>query len=105
MIPLEEFGCLSDGDEFVAIAVAEVEEAFKMDSDSFERKYGCRKPGPEEENVVVTCRSGRRAKLAIDALRALGYQQLKLYPGAFNEWVAKGGEVAKYHDLERPENS
>ena len=54
-----------------------MEEAFKMDSDSFERKYGFRKPHPEEENVVVTCRSGRRAKLAIDALRPLGYQRLK----------------------------
>ena len=54
-----------------------MEEAFKMDSDSFERKYGFRKPNPEEENVVVSCAGGRRARSAIDALRPLGYQRLK----------------------------
>ncbi|CAG0888160.1 unnamed protein product [Darwinula stevensoni] len=87
------------------VPLPELEEAFKMDSDSFERKYGCRKPNPEEENVVMMCGTGRRAKLAIDALRPLGYHRLKWYSGSFNDWVAKGGDVAKSRDLFQPTNS
>ncbi|CAG0888156.1 unnamed protein product [Darwinula stevensoni] len=77
------------------VPLPEVEEAFKLNSESFERKYGCRKPNPEEENVVMMCGTGRRAKLAIEALRPLGYHRLKWYSGSFNDWVAKGGDVAK----------
>ena len=37
------------------ITVAEVQEAFKLPADQFEKKYGTPLPDPEEKNIVTHC--------------------------------------------------
>jgi rhodanese-related sulfurtransferase len=44
-------------------------------------------PGLEEE-IVVTCCSGPRSAIALTALRALGYQHVRLLAGGVNGWRA-----------------
>ena len=55
----------------------ELEEAFKLDEDQFAAKYNFPKPAIDATNVVVGCRSGRRAVTAIEQLQKQGYQYLK----------------------------
>lgn len=43
------------------------------------------KPGGE---IVVSCGSGVSACMNILALRALGYTNVKLYPGSFSDWIS-----------------
>lgn len=68
---------LVDDDLLLLNLVPEVEEAFMLDAGAFLAKYGFAKPGKEARDVVVTCRSGRRAVAAIEILRSQGYQSLK----------------------------
>lgn len=56
--------------------VPELEEAFQKPAEDFLTKYGFTKPAPEATNVVVACRSGRRAVTAIQILEKLGYNSL-----------------------------
>jgi rhodanese-related sulfurtransferase len=44
-------------------------------------------PGLDEE-IVVTCCSGPRSAIALTALRALGYQEVRLLAGGVNGWRA-----------------
>jgi len=48
---------------------------------------------PTDENVVVYCASGHRAGMATSTLRALGYDNVKAFPGGWNAWSAAEGEV------------
>lgn len=54
----------------------EVEEAFNKGDEDFSAKYGFSKPAKDATNVVVGCRSGRRAVSAIQILEKLGYNSL-----------------------------
>ena len=58
--------------------VSEVKEAFVLDEVTFKAKYGFSKPPKVVvgDKLVVTCRSGRRVKLAIAELDHLGYTNL-----------------------------
>ncbi|KAJ3093326.1 hypothetical protein HDU96_002379, partial [Phlyctochytrium bullatum] len=49
-----------------------VEEAFKMDPKSFERKYGFPKPG-KTDHVIFYCRSGKRSTRAAEAAKQAGF--------------------------------
>lgn len=50
---------------------------------------------PKDKDVVLYCRSGRRAGIAADVLAANGYTRLSHLEGDMQEWVAKGRPVAK----------
>lgn len=50
---------------------------------------------PKDKDVVLYCRSGRRAALAADVLRANGYLRLSHLEGDMQAWVANGRPVAK----------
>lgn len=50
---------------------------------------------PKDKDVVLYCRSGRRAGLAADVLSANGYQRLSHLEGDMNAWVEKGRAVEK----------
>lgn len=78
----------------VNIPLGEVGEAFKMDSSSFEKKYGPKKPGAETD-FVISCRSGKRATTAYHQLRDLGYRNVSVYSGSFLDWVKNDGPVEK----------
>ncbi|XP_018495779.1 thiosulfate:glutathione sulfurtransferase isoform X2 [Galendromus occidentalis] len=69
-------------------------DALIGDPVDFERAIG-RPIGPSGRNVILSCRSGRRALLALDKLKAVGYNDMKIYKGSFMDWQANGGEVFK----------
>lgn len=50
---------------------------------------------PKDKDVVLYCRSGRRAAMAADVLRANGYTRLSHLDGDMQAWVANGRPVAK----------
>lgn len=51
----------------------ELEEAVQLSENAFMERYGFPKPMPEDDNVVLTCRSGRRVVRAWDLLEPYGY--------------------------------
>ena len=51
----------------------EIEEAVGLSENAFMERYGFPKPLPEDKNVVLTCRSGRRIRVAWDLLEPYGY--------------------------------
>ncbi|TKB47852.1 rhodanese-like domain-containing protein [Thalassotalea mangrovi] len=42
----------------------------------------------ESKNIVVYCRSGRRAQIAIDALKQQGFHRVSHLQGDFQQWQA-----------------
>jgi rhodanese-related sulfurtransferase len=50
---------------------------------------------PKDKDVVLYCRSGRRAGMAADVLRANGYTSLSHLEGDMQAWVANGRPIAK----------
>ncbi len=50
---------------------------------------------PKDKDVVLYCKSGRRAGIAADVLAANGYTRLSHLEGDMNAWVAKGRPVEK----------
>jgi rhodanese-related sulfurtransferase len=50
---------------------------------------------PKDKDVVLYCRSGRRAEMAADVLRKNGYTRLSHLEGDIQAWVANGRPVAK----------
>ncbi|XP_076322026.1 uncharacterized protein LOC143231367 [Tachypleus tridentatus] len=72
---LKEVGMIPSS---VNVPLAEVEQAFQLPSDKFKEKYGFPLPSKDDGNVVMTCRSGRRATEAIIIVRKFGYDKCNL---------------------------
>jgi rhodanese-related sulfurtransferase len=49
---------------------------------------------PTDQPVVVYCASGHRAAIALASLRAMGYSNVRAFPGGYPAWEAAGEEVA-----------
>lgn len=52
----------------------------------------------EAETIIVSCGSGVSACANILALEALGYKQVKLYPGSFSDWISYPENKVKIGD-------
>jgi phage shock protein E len=50
---------------------------------------------PKDKDVVLYCKSGRRAGIAADVLAANGYKRLSHLEGDMNAWIEKGRPIAK----------
>ena len=48
---------------------------------------------PKDAEIVVYCQSGRRADLALEALRKAGYTRLAHLEGDYAGWQAQGRAV------------
>ena len=65
-----------------------------MDGPSeFEGRYGFQKPDIHNQNVVLTCRSGRRVLVADRILKSKGYSHLRIYSGSFKDWAKNKGYI------------
>ncbi len=53
---------------------------------------------PKDRDVVLYCRSGRRAQLAAEVLADKGYSRLQHLQGDMPAWAAQGGPVEKPRD-------
>jgi thiosulfate/3-mercaptopyruvate sulfurtransferase len=49
----------------------------------------------KDKTVILYCATSVRAGIVYVALKSLGYANVKVYDGAYNEWVAKGGATEK----------
>ncbi|XP_047468616.1 uncharacterized protein LOC125024897 [Penaeus chinensis] len=87
---LEETGKLPRSQN---VPLPEFKTAFNLSPEEFLKKYDFVKPEPEDENVVLTCRSGRRILLAWDAIEPLGYCKVRLYFGSYLDWKARGAPL------------
>ena len=76
----------------ILLPVPEIWNAFQLDSDTFESKYGFAKPDLCDQ-LVVHCLSGKRARMASDKLTLLNFENVDIYKGSFNDWKARGGQV------------
>ncbi len=45
---------------------------------------------PQDQEVVVVCRSGNRSAQGRDILRAAGYEQVTSMAGGMNQWQSQG---------------
>jgi rhodanese-related sulfurtransferase len=52
---------------------------------------------PRDREVVVYCKSGRRAARARDTLVSLGYTNVKLLEGSADAWRAEGRPLVQEH--------
>lgn len=77
----------------VCVPLHEIEDGFKLTQEEFVQRYGFEKPPTDAQNVVLTCRSGRRVLVADRILKRQGYGQLRIYSGSFKDWFKHGGEV------------
>jgi rhodanese-related sulfurtransferase len=56
----------------------------------------------KDKDVVVYCKSGRRAALALDVLGQNGYTRLRHLDGDMQGWVAAGRPVEKSPEGQKP---
>ena len=66
--------------------------AFDFSDQEFKLIYGLNKPRKNEYFVIIGTK-GVRAKPAVDRLKSLGYSNVIVYPGGFDDWAAKGGLI------------
>lgn len=115
------FAALADGklaplsqDAFLALPKAGAEAPFVLDVRAPEEFVTGHVPGaanipydqvaarlaevPKDKDVVLYCRSGRRAALAAEVLAANGYTRLKYLEGDMPAWIAQGRPVETPQD-------
>ena len=65
---------------------------FELNSNVFKTIYGFPKPMFTDE-IVVVCKTGKRALRAAELLARLGYMNLKVYLGGIEDWRKNGGKL------------
>ena len=68
----------------------ELAEGMALSDDDFAKKFGFSKPS-KSDPLVTHCMKGGRAGKAAEALQQLGYNNVQVYMGSFNDWKANGG--------------
>lgn len=63
-----------------------------LTEEEFAEKCGFSKP-PLNEPMVLSCNSGVRARTAQLAMLAVGYKNVRVYVGSYEEWVEKGAPI------------
>ncbi|KAJ2746797.1 hypothetical protein GGI20_001028 [Coemansia sp. BCRC 34301] len=75
----------------VNVPVGELEDALKLESAAFRKKYDFDLPAPDSPNdaLLVYCKSGRRTVMAVEMLAKKGYKtNLYAYHGGWDEYSA-----------------
>ncbi|XP_026212973.1 thiosulfate:glutathione sulfurtransferase-like [Anabas testudineus] len=79
-------GCIPGS---VNIPLDTVQEAFKLDPESFNSKYGITKPPLDAPELVFYCQMGRRGGIATDQAHRLGYVKARNLTGGYKLWSEK----------------
>ena len=78
----------------INIPIAKIAEVMSNFSPKrFKSLYGVEKPTKDDQNVILSCRSGGRARAAERILQKLGYNKLRVYEGSFLDWKANNGPL------------
>ncbi len=72
-----------------------VSEAFGLDPDHFESRFGFPKPHPDKQ-IVTYCVKGMRGAKAAAAIRAVGHAKVEVYGGSLQDWKEQGGPLERY---------
>ncbi|KAM3174832.1 hypothetical protein ACTXT7_009716 [Hymenolepis weldensis] len=70
----------------VNIPLDDIEKAFTMVDADFQAKYGVPKPKPNDDNLVFSCKLGKRGLIACEKVQKLGYEKPLNLEGGFMEW-------------------
>ena len=89
---LQQTGCIPGSRN---VPLQQLDAALALPGDQFQAQFGFPKPSVADE-VWVTCRSGRRVRLAVPVLNRHGYTNLKLYLGSFLDWQTNGGPLQPF---------
>jgi len=77
------------------IPLHELEYAFELVSEDFQKKYGF--PKPRKEDVVIFyCRTGGRSAMATAFAKAQGFVHAKNYAGSVYDWATIDAHVRIY---------
>ncbi|XP_062843859.1 thiosulfate sulfurtransferase/rhodanese-like domain-containing protein 3 [Trichomycterus rosablanca] len=80
---LREFGSIPGS---INVPLGQVTGALQLNPEEFKEKYGGEMPSVTE-NIVFTCLAGVRSQKALDAAIALGYSNVRHYPGGWKDWA------------------
>ncbi|XP_067840879.1 thiosulfate sulfurtransferase/rhodanese-like domain-containing protein 3 [Heptranchias perlo] len=70
----------------INIPLGQVEQALKLDPNSFMETYNGKMPSTSDK-IVFSCLAGIRSKKALDAAASVGYSRALHFPGGWEEWV------------------
>ncbi|KAF0299942.1 Thiosulfate sulfurtransferase/rhodanese-like domain-containing protein 3 [Amphibalanus amphitrite] len=76
------------------LPLPELERALAMSPGEFFDRYGFVLPAPDQE-MVLTCRSGRRIQTAAARLIPDGYTNVRLFYDSYKGWVGRGAPVSR----------
>lgn len=77
------------------LPITSAADGFFLPADEFEDRFGFEKPGGETE-VVFYCKAGVRSRAAARLAAQAGFGgKVGEFPGSWNEWFSKGGEVER----------
>ncbi|KAF3691574.1 Thiosulfate sulfurtransferase/rhodanese-like domain-containing protein 3 [Channa argus] len=80
---LREYGFIPGS---LNVPLGQVNTALQLCPEEFNEKYGSEMP-EQTDNIVFTCLAGVRAKKALDTADSLGYKNVQLYAGGWQDWV------------------
>nr|CAB3267321.1 thiosulfate sulfurtransferase/rhodanese-like domain-containing protein 3 [Phallusia mammillata] len=83
--PYEVYGGRVPAKRYVHIPLGFFYGAWQSSEEDFEKKFGAKKPKPDEE-VVFMCRGGIRSTFAMQLAQDMGYSKAKNYPDGWNGW-------------------
>ncbi|KAK7079068.1 Thiosulfate sulfurtransferase/rhodanese-like domain-containing protein 3 [Halocaridina rubra] len=86
------------------LPLQELEKALAMNENDFLAFYGFPKISKDDPSIVLTCRSGRRVRIANQILKDHGYFKQRLYLGSYLDWVKNGGELIQPGEPYDPNN-
>ncbi|KAI0185658.1 Rhodanese-like domain-containing protein [Xylaria flabelliformis] len=78
----------------VNIPITTSPDSFHITPSEFEERFGYDRPEKDAE-VVFYCKAGVRSRAAAGLAREAGWTNVGEYPGSWNEWSGKGGDVEK----------
>ncbi|XP_048588284.1 thiosulfate:glutathione sulfurtransferase [Nematostella vectensis] len=81
----------------VNIPLSDIASAFSLTPEKFEQTYRVPMPKKTDNNIVIHCRSGRRAERAMEILREHGFTGTHNFTGGWTEWqeaMKKSAEMA-----------
>ncbi|KAK6486490.1 thiosulfate:glutathione sulfurtransferase-like [Huso huso] len=73
------------------IPLGELDQALKMESETFKKLFNVEKPEKQDSNIVFHCQSGRRSATALETAVNLGYTKAQHYAGGYSEWSQREG--------------
>ncbi|XP_066914320.1 uncharacterized protein [Clytia hemisphaerica] len=70
----------------INIPLPKISDAFQLEEEQFESRYGIKKPKKDDCSLIFHCKSGVRSMQAVTIVKSLGYTCPKSLDGGFEAW-------------------